>query len=146
MSHSIQINNRTYLWRVVLRSISVWAVVIAAESINGTIREALIVPRYGTALGRQISFAIALVLILAIALYFIRWIDAQGTYQLLVVGAVWAVLTFCFEVVLGRFIMGLAWERITADYDITQGGMMSFGLVYMLFAPMLASKLCEKNT
>lgn len=145
MSHTINLKNHICSWRVILRSISVWAVIITAESINGTVRETLMVPNFGIVLAKQISFAIALVLILTIALYFISWINAQGSYQQLIVGAVWAVLTFCFEVVLGRFVMGLAWDRIIADYDITRGGMMSFGLVFMLFAPMLAAKLREKN-
>lgn len=145
MSETTDLNKAVCSWQVILKSVSVWTVIIVAESINGTLRELLLVPRFGNELAKQISFGVALVLILSIAVFFVHWMDTNNTYQLLVVGATWAVLTFCFEVILGRFVLGLAWENITADYDVSRGGMMSFGLVFMLFAPMLASKLRETH-
>lgn len=141
MATSANLTNDIGSRAVILRSISVWAVIIAAETINGSLREIILVPRFGNILARQISFAIALVLILSIALFFVLWINAKGEFQLLIAGLVWIGLTICFELILGRIVMGLPWQRISADYDISQGGMMSFGLVFMLFAPLLASKL-----
>lgn len=35
----------------------------------------------------------------------------------------------------------VSWERIASDYDITNGGLMLFGLTLMVFAPLLAAKI-----
>src|SRR5439155_22201685 len=44
--------------------------------------------------------------------------------QLLGVGLLWVVLTVSFEVGLGRLVLGLPWDRITEDYDLTRGGFL----------------------
>ncbi len=59
------------------------------------------------------------------------------------VGLNWLVLTVTFEVLFGRFVAGLSWERIAAAYDITKGGLMSLGLLVLLISPMIA---CELRT
>ncbi|MBD1821891.1 hypothetical protein H6F51_05185 [Cyanobacteria bacterium FACHB-DQ100] len=46
-----------------------------------------------------------------------------------------------FEIVLGRFILGYSWERIAADYNLFQGGLMSICLILLLLAPWIAAKL-----
>jgi hypothetical protein len=56
------------------------------------------------------------------------------------VGAIWVLLTLGFEIVLGRILMGLTWERIFSDYDIGHGGLMPIGLTIMFFAPLIASR------
>lgn len=80
-------------------------------------------------------------LIFAVAYFFIRWITARTTLQLLGVRLLWVVLTVLFEIGLGRFVLGLPWERITEDYDVTRGGFMGVGLLFMAAAPWLAAWL-----
>jgi quercetin dioxygenase-like cupin family protein len=64
-----------------------------------------------------------------------------GTLRLLGVGLLWAVLTVQFEIGLGRLVLGLPWERITEDYDVTRGGFMGPGLLVMAASPRLAAWL-----
>lgn len=80
-------------------------------------------------------------LIFAVAYFFIRWITARTTLQLLGVRLLWVVLTVLFEIGLGRLVLGLPWERITEDYDVTRGGFMGVGLLFMAAAPWLAAWL-----
>jgi len=80
-------------------------------------------------------------LIFAVAYFFIRWITARTTLQLLGVKLLWVVLTVLFEIGLGRLVLGLPWERITEDYDVTRGGFMGVGLLFMAAAPWLAAWL-----
>ena len=54
--------------------------------------------------------------------------------------ALWVVLTLIFEFTLGYFF-GYSPERILSDYNIAEGGLMLFGVLFMLFAPALAAKL-----
>ncbi len=44
--------------------------------------------------------------------------------QLNVFGLIWLLLTVAFEVLFGRFVMGLSWERIASGYNVTNGGLM----------------------
>jgi hypothetical protein len=76
-----------------------------------------------------------------VAFLFIRWIAARTTLQLLGVGLLWVVLTVLFEIGLGRLVLGLPWERITEDYDVTRGGFLGPGLLFMAAAPRLAAML-----
>jgi hypothetical protein len=51
------------------------------------------------------------------------------------------VLTVLFEIGLGRLALGLSWERITEDYDVTRGGFLVLGLLFMAVSPLLAARL-----
>ena len=64
--------------------------------------------------------------------------------ELLLVGAIWLALTGAFEILFGRFVLGLTWERILAGYNIAAGGMMPFGLLILLFSPMIGLKLLTR--
>lgn len=119
------------------RSFAVWLIIIAAETINGAMREIFVVPVVGIHLAKQISFASAIVLITVITLYFIQWIGATELRGLLVVGLLWAVLTFAFEVILSMGVAGLNWAKIIADFNPLSGGLMSYGLAYLLVIPVI---------
>jgi hypothetical protein len=80
-------------------------------------------------------------LIFAVAYFFIRWITARTTLQLLGVGLLWVVLTVLFEIGLGRLVLHLPWDRLAEDYDPTRGGFMGLGLLFMAAAPWLTAWL-----
>ena len=126
---------------VLIRAFLVWLVVIAAETVHGILRGVLIVPLVGDLPARQIGVLIGSLLIFAVACLFIRWIAARTMPQLLAVGLLWVVLTVLFEIGLGRLVLGLPWERITEDYDVTRGGFLGPGLLFMAAAPRLAAML-----
>jgi hypothetical protein len=129
---------------VLLRGIAVWFVIISAETVHGVARGVLLEPIVGDFLARQLSVFVAAVIIIVIAFIFIRWLKASGTLQFFLVGAMWVGLTLIFEIGVGRFAMGLTWERILSDYDLAQGGMMPLGLVVMLFAPLITAKITDE--
>ncbi|MEQ9411404.1 MAG: hypothetical protein RIK87_27060 [Fuerstiella sp.] len=57
------------------------------------------------------------------------------------VGGTWVVLTVAFEVLFGRLVAGLSWERLFRDYNILEGGLMPLGLAVLFFAPWIAARL-----
>jgi hypothetical protein len=126
---------------IFLRSIVVWLVFILAESLNGTVRNLWLVPSLGDFWAHQISFFTGSILVLAIATIFVKWLHATRISQLLNIGVLWLVLTLTFEICLGRFILGYSWERIAADYNLLQGGLMPFGLLLLTLAPLIAAKI-----
>lgn len=128
---------------ILLKGIIVWLVLILAESLNGTVRMLWLVPTLGDLRAHQLSFVMGAVLILTIATLFVRWLHASRVSQLLSVGVLWLVLTVVFEIVLGRFILGYSWEQIAADYNVLQGGLMPFGLVWLTLSPLIAAKILD---
>jgi hypothetical protein len=124
-----------------MRSLSIWLLLMVVESIHGTLRTLFLAPAIGDLPARQISVFTGIALIFLITLGTIRWIGATRTVQLLGIGLLWVVLTLAFEVTLGRFVMHADWSRILSDYDLAHGGLMSLGLLGMLFTPLVAARM-----
>jgi hypothetical protein len=123
------------------RGFAVWCFIIFVESLHGIAREIWLRPLVGDFRARQIAFFSGMILILTVALIFVRWLRTQGKEQLLHVGLLWMVLTLLFEFSLGRLVLGYSWQRMFADYNLARGGLMGLGLLWMLCAPLLAARL-----
>jgi hypothetical protein len=122
------------------RAVAIWFLIALAKSVHGTIRRLFIAPVMGDLSARQIGVLTGSTIIFLISWLSIRWIGARKfTYQL-EVGALWVVLTVLFEVGLG-LALGYPQARILSDYNVAQGGLMGFGLLFMLFVPSLAAKV-----
>ena len=127
------------------RAVLVWLALIAAEIVHGIIRAVALVPLVGEFRSNQIGVFTGSAIILAIAYLTIRWIGAKRLSELLLVGFIWLALTVAFEILFGRLVVGLDWEKIFAGYNIAKGGLMPLGLLILLFGPMIASKLRGKR-
>lgn len=121
------------------RALAVWLVIMVAEAIHGTLRQLFLTPVVGDLPARQIGVSVGSAIVFVIAWLGIRWIRARGLPQQMLVGAMWVLLTVAFEVGLGA-ALGYSRERILSDYDVTAGGFMGFGLLFMLLAPALAAR------
>lgn len=122
-----------------LRGIAVWFLIIIVESVHGTIREVLITPRLGDAAARRLGMVTGMALIFAIAYFTVRWIGTEVPGELIAIGVIWSALTILFEAILGLYVFGFSAERVVAEYDVRQGGMMGFGILFMTFAPVIAA-------
>lgn len=129
-----------YLFRAFL----VWLIIIFAESIHGTIRQLFLAPLVGDFPARRIAVFTGMFLIFLITYFFIRWINAPSVKSLFGIGFIWVFLTVLFEFGLGVFVLNYSWERMFEDYDLSRGGLMGLGLLFMFFAPFFAEKLREK--
>jgi apolipoprotein N-acyltransferase len=101
----------------------------------------VLVPWVGEFRSNQIGVFTGSAIILVIAYFTIRWIGAERPNQLLLVGLIWLLLTVAFELLFGRFVLGMPWERVAADYNVLQGGLMPVGLMVLFFSPRIAAKL-----
>jgi hypothetical protein len=126
---------------LLLRAFAVWLVIIAVETVHGILRTMLLVPLVGDLPARQIGVLVGSFLIFAVACLCIRWIAATTKLRLLGVGVLWTVLTVLFEIGLGRLVLDLPWDRITEDYDLTRGGFLVLGLLFMAVSPLLAARI-----
>lgn len=139
--NEIEATGQRNTFGVAVRGIAIWTILILAEIVHGIARSVLLVPYVGEFRSRQIGVFSGSVLILAIAFVFVKWLGASRSADFLTVGLIWVVLTLAFEVLFGRFVMGLSWERLTSDYKVWEGGLLPLGMIVLLFAPLIAGKL-----
>lgn len=126
------------------RGFLIWLMIILAESIHGTIRQLFLAPLVGDFPARRIAVFTGMILIFLVTWLFVNWIAAPNVRSLFAIGLFWIILTAMFEFGLGFFVFGFSSERLFEDYDISRGGLMGFGLLFMFFAPFLACKLRAK--
>ena len=136
----IQASDRTRL-NIAGRAVTVWLILIAAEILHGIARGVFLVPRVGEFRSSQIGVFTGSLIILIFALVFVRRIGASGTTGLLAVGVLWLGLTLSFEVLFGRFVVGVSWERLAADYNLLEGGLLPIGMLILMLSPLIAARL-----
>ena len=134
-----------------VRAFAVWLLLIVAEVIHGTVRMLVLTPLVGDFRARQIGVFTGSLLILLITALTIRWIPASGPRTLVTIGSAWVVLTVAFEIGLGRLVLGYSWERLGADYDVLEGGLLPIGFVILAVSPLIAARLrgvvsCESKS
>lgn len=127
--------------RVFLRGLVVWWVIAAAEIAHGVFRRMVLESVLDERSTHQLGVAIGAALILLIAWMFIGWIGAKRRTTLLALGMMWVVLMLSFEIGVGRGVMGYSWARILSDYDVSRGGLLGFGMLFLAAAPLLAAHL-----
>ena len=126
---------------IITRAIAIWLVVIVAEIFHGIARGILLVPYVGEFRSNQIGVVAGSLIILVLALTCVRWIGAAHPVQLLMVGLLWLGLTLAFEILFRGFVMGFSWERLAADYNVLEGGLLPLGMFVLLLSPLIAAKL-----
>lgn len=128
---------------LLIRAVLVWVLIMLAETVHGVLRRLLLTPDVAHAV-RQISVLVGVVIIVVVAWLLRRWIASGNVRQLVVIGVLWAVLTLVYEFSLG-LAFGMSWPEMLADYDLTQGGIMSLGLLAMALTPWLVQRLDRRQ-
>jgi hypothetical protein len=127
--------------KILCRGLIVWLIIIVAESVHGILRVLLLEPLVGDFRARQIAVFTGAIIVLTLSIAFVRWFKSENLTQLFAIGLLWITLTIAFEILLGRFVANLPWERIASDYNLFEGGLLPLGLLSMLFSPIVAGKI-----
>jgi hypothetical protein len=126
-----------------LRALAVWLVLISVEIVHGTLRTLWLAPHVGDVQSRQIGVFTGSILILVVAYLFARWLHADSTKSLLLIGLTWLALTVCFELGVGRLFR--SWEDLMSDYDIFHGGLLPLGLIVLALSPWISARLRQRQ-
>ena len=126
---------------MVRRSLVVWVMMLVVASVNGAVREALLIPAIGDAAGRAISTVALCVLVLLLTWLTIRWIEPRSSRDAWVVGALWVALTLGFEFLAGHFLFGDPWSQLLEDYNVFRGRIWILVLVTIAIAPRLCARV-----
>ena len=124
------------------RSIAIWCVLLVIASINGAVREVLLIPRAGELVGRIISTLLLSSFIAILAWLTILWIAPGTSGEAWFVGVVWVLLTLAFEFVAGHYLFHNSWSSLLADYNILRGRIWILVLITTLLAPQLRRDPC----
>ncbi len=122
------------------RAVAVWLLIAVVESVHGTLREFFLVPVVGAVTANRIGFFVGCFLVIGVAWLTSRWLSAATRAAQFGVGTLWLLLMLGFEIALGR-ARGFGWQRIGAEFDPSQGGLMIFAMGLMLVAPLLGAWL-----
>ena len=131
--------------KLLLYALGVWLILVIAAILNGTLRNSFISPRAGEYAGHVISTIIFVCVILVVTYLFLSVIRIDYTVtDLLLVGALWLVMTVLFEFVFGHYVIGHPWAKLLADYNILKGRVWVLVLIATFFAPLLAGLILRK--
>ena len=131
--------------KIFLYALGIWFILVVAAILNGAFRESFITSKVGEQVGHVISTVIFICVILVVTYLFLSNLKINYTKtDLLLIGALWLILTILFEFVFGHYVMGHSWNRLFADYNILKGRVWSFVLLTTFIAPLLIDSILPK--
>jgi len=125
---------------VAAKALAIWVVILVLAVINGTFREAVLIPKLGSSSGLFLSGLLLSLLILAATYLLLPWLGIRRSGQLLLIGVCWLALTLVFEFSFG-LLRGKALSEILGAYTFKGGNIWSVVLVVTAVAPCLAARL-----
>jgi len=122
-----------------------WLLLFVAMFANGAIRVLVLQPELGEALARQLASLSGVALVLLVSWLFVRWSPEAKSAELWWVGVAWLSATVGFEFLFGRFVSGLSWHALLADYNILRGRLWSLILISVSLGPRFWRTLRAKR-
>lgn len=122
-------------------ALGAWLVIAALETASGVARTLWLAPRVGEGAAQAVGIALGCLLILLVALASVPRLAARGASGRAwwAVGGVWLILMLAYEVALGRWLFGLPWDLIAAEYR--PDAPMPYALAWLAAAPWCAARL-----
>ena len=123
------------------RYLLAWFPMILIAVANGALREAWLLPRLGEHAARQVS-TLLLIGLLAVYIAFVTkaW-PIPSSARAWAIGTLWLGLTVAFEFLLGRFVSGLSWREMLAEYDLAAGRLWVLVPIWVALAPYVFFRL-----
>jgi len=129
------------LWKF----LAAWLAMLAVSVANGAIREFTYGPHVDELAAHQISTAIGILAIGAVIGLFTRLSPFSSARQAVCVGLFWAALTVAFEFVFFHYIGGHSWAALLSNYNVLQGRVWVFVIVWVAMAPYITFRLNKRR-
>ena len=123
------------------RAIALWFLLIAGTLLLGAFRSALTKQSLDPKFVLQLADLAGAALVLIATFYLVEKLETRSTRDLLLVGAIWVVLTVLTEVLFHRFVMHDTWGNIFLDYDLLSGRLWLVVLAALFLGPFLMTRL-----
>jgi hypothetical protein len=125
---------------LVVKALSIWAVILVLAIVNGILRESVLIPGFGTPVALVLSGLLLSALIIGVAYVSLSWLQISRPVQFWLVGFGWLALTLVFEFSFGIW-QGKSWPVLLEAYTFKDGNIWPVVLVATAVAPYLAAKL-----
>jgi hypothetical protein len=124
-----------------IRALGVWFLLLIAAMVNGTVRQAVLLPLMGEQNGRFVSTLLLSAFIFGIGWLTSGFLDPGSSRDAYAVGALWLGLTLCFEFLAGHFLFGASWSKLLEDYNLAEGRIWILVLVTTALTPVIVFRL-----
>ncbi len=116
-----------------------WLLFAALAVGLGTLRVLYLQPLVGEGAAHVLGTLFGCALFLALISRFVRWTGVHRKPRLVALGLFWALAAIAFEFGFGRFVRGLSWQVLLADYNLLAGRVWVLVLLTLYFGPRLAA-------
>ena len=121
--------------KTILIYISSWIGLVILAILNAAVRQKGY-GKYITELSAHQVSTFIFVILIGVYTYLITGVFAlQSSRQALIVGGIWLIMTITFEFIFGHYIMGHSWSKLFHDYNLIQGRVWVFVLIWTFLAP-----------
>ncbi len=128
---------------LLFRIILTWLLFLPVPIINGTLREKWYKNKIGERAAHQLGVAVLCPIYLLYAYVSLHdKISLLATGELWGIGAIWLLLTLCFEFGIG-IAGGRTWEYMLADYKIWKGRIWPIVPAVVLVSPLVVKWIAE---
>jgi hypothetical protein len=117
-----------------------WLGLLMLATLNGALRERVLIPYFGPVAGLVGSGLLLCALVLCVSLIATPTLHYKGV-NLWAVGALWLVLTLSFEFLFGVWIQHKSLLAIMNAYTFAGGNLWSLVLLMIFSGPRLAAKI-----
>ena len=126
---------------LVIKIVCLYILVAAGETLNGIARMFILNRLLGVKRAKQISLITALCLCFVICYVYVPTIGFTTGPDLIWLGVSLSVFMITFDVVLSRCVMKSPWPKILNEFDLRQGNLLTLGVIFMAFCPLLALRI-----
>jgi hypothetical protein len=123
---------------------AIWFAIAVGAIINGLVRDLIVSPALGEAVGRPLSAASLLVVVFCLTWAWVLWADRPSDVPLWSVGSAWLVATVAFEFLLGR-MRGLSLPEILEAYNPFSPTLWDVVLLGILLAPITVGRFLHQQ-
>lgn len=113
----------------------------SAETLQGIFRAAVLVPRIGKKTALKVSAVTGSLLAFLLCVWMIPKTSLDSTAELLLAGVMLAAFMALFDVLIGRRVMKLSWEKIGRDFNPANGNYLSIALLLLITYPWVVMRI-----
>lgn len=129
---------------LLLPSVGFWLILAAIATVAGVARELWLVPRLGDLRGHQVgTLLVTAAFLAAISMFVVRM--RLSPSEALVIGVAWLLCAIAFEFGFGHYVDGLSWNRLFADYDLSEGRLLLLLWLAVGAGPFVVATLHERR-
>ncbi len=129
---------------MMLKYLAGWFGLLIIAVINGSIRDFIYKPYVGELAAHQISTLVLAILIGAYVWLLEKRISPVSTIQDWLIGFCWLAMTVSFEFLFFHFVRGIPWQLLLLDYNIMEGRIWIFVLIWTALAPRIIWQIRNK--